>query len=493
VSDFSAVAVDLGAESGRVLAGSMRDGRVISHEVHRFPNVPVRLPDALYWDVLRIFSEIRRGLRLAASTDEITSIGVDTWGVDFGLLDDSGRLLANPVHYRDERTAKGVQEVSRRLSRDDVYAATGVQFLPINTLNQMAAMVGDPLLEVADAMLLVPDLFNYWLCGRKAAERTFASTTQLYDPSKRQWAWNVIDVMGFPRRLFQELVDPGGSLAPVLPELVDDIGLKGTTNVVAVASHDTASAVVAVPAEDEHIAFISSGTWSLVGVELPSPVLTAEARAMNFTNEEGFDGTTRFLKNVMGLWLLQECRRTWEELGEAHTYQELVSLALRAPAFERLVDPDDERFFPPGDMPARINEYLKETDQPPAASAGDVVRCVLESLALKYRIVLDRTERLSGRSIERVHIVGGGARNHVLNQMVADATDRVVVAGPTEATGLGNLLVQAYAAGRVSSLDEMRALARASSEMTIAEPSSDRNRWEVAARRFGELLDRSQG
>ena len=319
MSDFTAVAVDLGAENGRVLAGSIRNGRVVTREVHRFPNVSVRLPDALYWDVLHIFGEIREGLRLAASTDEIRSVGVDTWGVDFALLDDRGRLLSNPVHYRDKRTSRGVDQVERRLSRADVYAATGIQFMPINTLNQLAAMLEDPLLEAADSMLLVPDLFNYWMSGREAAERTFASTTQMYDPTKREWAWNVIDTMGFPRGLFQELVDPGERLEPVLPELADTIGLNAPVDVVVVASHDTASAVAAVPAEDEHIAYISSGTWSLVGVELPHPVLTAEARALNFTNEEGFGGTTRFLKNVMGLWLLQECRRTWEARSEAHT------------------------------------------------------------------------------------------------------------------------------------------------------------------------------
>jgi rhamnulokinase len=309
----------------------------------------------------------------------------------------------------------------------------------------------------------------------------------MYDPTTREWAWPVIDAMSFPRRLFQELVDPGSRVGPVLPELARDTGLQRDVEVVTVASHDTASAVVAVPAEDEHIAYISSGTWSLVGVELPGPVLTDEARDSNFTNEEGFAGTTRFLKNVMGLWLLQECRRTWEAHGEAHSYEELVSLAARAPAFERLVDPDDTRFLPPGDMPARINEFLKETDQPPAATHGDFVRCLLESLALKYRVVLERTERISGRSIERVHIVGGGARNHVLNQLVADATDRLVVAGPAEATGLGNLLVQAYAAGRVSSFEEMRALARASSAVQTSGPSKKRD-WNQATRRFEGLL-----
>jgi rhamnulokinase len=488
MDDFSAVAVDLGAENGRVLAGSIRDGRLVFEEVHRFPNVPVHLPDALYWDVLRIFNEIRQGLRLAASTNEIASLGVDTWGVDFGLLDEKGRLLANPVHYRDERTTRGMEEVERRLSKDDLYSATGIQFMPINTLNQMAALVDDPLLEHAGAMLLAPDLFNYWLCGRRGAERTFASTTQMYDPTTRQWSWKVIDAMGFPRHLFQELVDPGQTFAPILPEVAHDTGLGGSVDVVAIASHDTASAVVAVPATDEPIAYISSGTWSLVGVELPAPVLTAAAREMNFTNEEGFGGTTRFLKNVMGLWLLQECRRTWEERGDAHTYEELVSLASNASAFERLVDPDDDRFLPRGDMPARINEFLKETDQPPADDPGQFVRCVLESLALKYRYVLDRTERLSNRSIERVHIVGGGARNRVLNQMVADATDRLVVAGPTEATGLGNLLVQAYAARCVSSLEEMRELVRASSEMTTSEPSKERHRWNRAAQAFEEFL-----
>ena len=491
MNDVRAVAVDLGAESGRVLVGSLTEGRVVAHEVHRFPNVPVRLPEALYWDVLRIFGEVRHGLRLAASAGGLASVGVDTWGVDFALLDGKGRLLANPVHYRDERTARGMDEVARRLAPEEIYATTGIQDMPVNTLNQMAALVGDPLLEAAESMLLMPDLINYWMCGRQAAERTFASTTQMYDASKREWAWPVIDGMGFPRRLFQELVDPGQSLGPVTPDLLAGTGLDvAAIDNVTVASHDTASAVVAVPADDENIAYISSGTWSLVGVELDAPVITEETREMNFTNEEGFGATTRFLKNVMGLWLLQECRRTWEERGERHTYDELVAQAELAPPFERLVDPDDNRFLPPGDMPARINGFLEETDQPPATDAGEVVRCVLESLALKYRVVLDRAEHLSGRSIERIHIVGGGARNRVLNQMVADATDRPVVAGPTEATGLGNLLVQMYAAGRVSSLEEMRTVARASTEVTTAVPAADRGGWESAARRFMYLLPR---
>ena len=482
MTNIGAVAVDLGAESGRVLAGSIQDGRIVARELHRFPNVPVRLPDALYWNMLHIWAEIREGLRRAGSSGHVASVGVDTWGVDFALLDDAGRLLANPVHYRDERTSRGVEEVGLRLARDQIYAETGIQFMPINTLNQLASLIDDPVLEASDAMLLMPDLINYWLCGRKAAERTFASTTQMYNPSTRNWAWDLIDAMGFPRRLFQDLVDPGVVLAPIASDLIDGRGLTTSTEVVAVASHDTASAVAAVPAEDENIAYISSGTWSLVGVELTGPVLGEEARDLNFTNEEGFAGTTRFLKNVMGLWLLQECRRTWEERGEGHTYEELTSLALRPPPFRRLVDPDDARFLPPGDMPARINEYLKETDQPATEDAGEIVRCVLESLALKYRFVVEEAERLSGREISRIHIVGGGARNSILNQMVADATDRVVLAGPAEATGLGNLLVQMFAAGRVSSLEEMRALSRASSSLTTATPAGDRSEWDRAAK-----------
>jgi len=482
------LAIDLGAESGRMSVGELSDGRLALEEAHRFENIPVRLPDGLYWDALRIFHEIKQGLRRAASTfGGIDSIGICTWGVDFALLDRSGKLVSNPMHYRDGRTERGMRAVAERLSRHEIYARTGIQFMPINTLNQLATMLDEPQLDVADALLLVPDLFDYWLSGEKLGERTFASTTQIYDVTSREWSWPLIDAMGFPRRLFQELVDPGKVIGPLLPDTAREAAFPEPPAVVTTASHDTASAVVAAPGTG-NFAYISSGTWSLVGVELPDPVLTNEAREANFTNEEGFGATTRFLKNVMGLWILQESRRTWAQAGYERSYDELVRVAEAAPAFASFIDPDDSSFLAPGDMPGRIRAFHERTGQRPASEVGAVARCILESLALKYHVVLEQAEKLAGRSIDTVHIVGGGARNHLLNQMVADASGLHVSAGPTEATSLGNLLVQAYAGGELSSVDEMRSVVRASVEVAHYEPASERAAWDEAFERFSGLV-----
>jgi rhamnulokinase len=482
------LAVDLGAESGRFYLGRISGGLLETEEIHRFDNVPVRLPDGLYWDTLRIFHEIGGGRRAAARQGGCESIGICTWGVDFGLLDGSGRLVANPMHYRDSRTERGMKVVAERADHEQIYAATGIQFMPINTLNQLAAMLGDPLLDAAETMLLVPDLFNYWLTGCKLSERTFASTTQMYDVTERDWAWSLIDGIGLPRRLFQELVDPGTPVGSLREEVVREAGLDASPEVVAIASHDTASAVVAVPMRDERTAFISSGTWSLVGVERPAPVIGEAARAANFTNEEGFGATTRFLRNVMGLWILQEARRTWAQRGSDHTYRQLMELARNAPGLRSFIDPDHHSFLPPGDMPERIGTFHEREGLPTPSSIGEIVRCILESLALKYRWVIEWAAKLSGAPIEHVHVVGGGARNHVLNQMVADATGLRVTAGPTEATSMGNVLVQAHASGEVTSLAEMREVARRSAHIDGYEPSPDRGAWDEAYGRFRSLL-----
>jgi rhamnulokinase len=481
------LAIDLGAESGKIHLGGVSGGRLEAEEVHRFDNVPVRLPDGLYWDTLRILHEIKLGLRAAARRGGCESIGICSWGVDFALLDRNGRLVANPMHYRDARTEKGVKAVAERVGHRDIYAATGIQFMPINTLNQLAAMLDEPNLEVADAMLLMPDLFNYWLAGRRVSERTFASTTQLYDVAQREWAWKLIDEVGLPRRLFQELIDPGTPVGPLLADVAREAGFAHPPTVVAIASHDTASAVLAAPIR-EGTAYISSGTWSLVGVELPSPVITEAARDANFTNEEGFAATTRLLRNVMGLWILQECRRTWEREGESYDYEELVALAGEAPAFRTYIDPDDAAFLAPGDMPERIRLFSEKAGWRPPGGVGEVVRCILQSLALKYRWVIERAEELARVPIDHVHVVGGGARNRVLNQMVADATGRPVTAGPTEATSVGNLLVQAHAAGEVGSLDEMREVVRRSTRIDRFEPTAGRGGWDNAYDRFRALL-----
>lgn len=447
-----------------MLVGRFDGARVALGEAHRFPNLPVAVLDSLHWDVLRLLDNVVKGLeRSAAEVPE--SVGIDTWGVDFGLLDRDGSLLANPYAYRDPRTAGMLDRALERISREELYAASGVQFLEINTLYQLLASEGSALLESAQALLFTPDLLRYWLTGEALTEQTIASTSGLFDPRTRDWAWPVIERLGLPRRLFGPLVAPGAGTAPLHERVSERTGLAPGTPVVAVAGHDTASAVVAVPAAHKNFAYISSGTWSLVGLELRGPVIGQAALASNLTNEWGYDGRVRFLRNVMGLWLVQESRRTWARAGEELSYEELVRVADAAPPGGPLVDPDRPEFLAPGDMPERIRAACRATGQPPPASQGATVRCVLESLACRYRWVIDRLEEASGRRVEVIHIVGGGSRNPLLCRLTAEVTGRPVLAGPVEATALGNVLVQAAARGRVGDLEEIRSVVRASTSV----------------------------
>ena len=483
------LAVDHGAESGRGVLGRFDGERVATEEVHRFPNVPVRLPDGLHWDALRLLAETETAVAAGAARagGALDGIGVDTWGVDFGLLDRDGGLVANPYHYRDPRTAGALARAHALVPRDEIYATTGTQDLPFNTLGQLVAMEGSPRLEVARTLLPMPDLLRYWLSGEVGAEATVASTTQLYGHAEGDWARGLIARLGIPAGLFPPLVPAGTAAGRLLPAVGDEIGLPGggCPPVVAVASHDTASAVAAVPAEGADFAYVSSGTWSLVGVELPSPVLTAAAMRANFTNEGGLGGMVRFLKNVMGLWLLQESRRTWARRGEEYGYDELIALAAAAPPFGPIVDPDHEAFLPPGDQPARLAARCRATGQAPPETPGATVRCVLESLAAKYRWVIERAEALTGRLVRTIHIVGGGARNVLLCQMTADATGRPVLAGPVEATALGNLLVQALARGRLGSPGDIRAVVRRSVTVDRYDPDpAAAPRWDEAMARL---------
>lgn len=483
------LAIDLGAESGRAMLGQLDGGRLALSELHRFPNTPVRLPGGLHWDVLRLWAEIKNGLRLAAQQHGhgLASVGLDTWGVDFALLDRDGALIANPHHYRDSRTDGMLAEALRRLPREQIFERTGIQFIQINTLFQLLAMAAgrSPALEIAETFLTIPDLLNFWLTGQRVCEFTNATTTQCYDPRAGDWATPVLDAIGIPRRIFPPVVMPGTLLGALRPEVAEETGAHDLP-VVAPACHDTGSAVAAVPAEAPGFAWLSSGTWSIMGFESPEPVITAQSLAFNLTNEGGVGGTFRCSKNIMGLWLVQECRRTWAAQGHDWSYGDLAQLAAEAAPLVALVDPDAEEFFKPGDMPERIRAFCRRTGQPAPEGPGAVVRCVLESMALKYRWVLDRLETVAGRRLDPIHIIGGGAQNRLLNQLTADATGRSVIAGPVEATAIGNILVQAIALGQLGSLAEARAVVRRSFELDRYQPAAAAD-WDAAYQRLLDL------
>jgi len=479
------LAFDLGAESGRAVIGHLNSGKLRLKEIHRFPNRPVRVLNNLHWDVLRLWSEIKHGLALAAKAKaRLDSIGLDTWGVDFGLLAADDTLLGNPYHYRDSRT-EGVMEAAFEIvPRAEIYERTGIQFMQLNTLYQLLsiARAGSPALAAAKTLLTMPDLFNFWLSGRQANEFTIATTTQCYDPRTGDWAREMLERLGIPARIFGEIVPPGTVLGTLLPPVAEETGC-GAIPIVASTCHDTASAVAAVPASGDDYIYLSSGTWSLMGMEVGEPIITAGSLAYDFTNEGGMGGTFRFLKNIMGLWLVQECRREWARGGESYSYDDLTRMAAKAPAFGPLVVPGDARFLPPGDMPGRIHAFCRETRQSVPESKGAIVRCALESLALEYRRVAERLDELAGRHLPTVHIIGGGSRNRLLNQFTADATGRTVIAGPVEATAIGNVLVQAIALGHLADLVEARALVHRSFEVETYEPHNT-SIWEEAYQRY---------
>jgi rhamnulokinase len=481
------LAFDLGAESGRAMLGSIRDDVLTLEELHRFPNIPVRLPTGLYWDTLRLFHEILQGLIAACRGRKIqlAGVGVDTWGVDFALLGADGALVDNPRHYRDSRNNGMLERTFAVIPREEIFAHTGIQFMQLNTLYQLHAMklANSPALEVARTFLMMPDLFNYWLTGVMRCELTDASTTQFYNPVKKRWAFELLERLGLPTTIFPEIVPPGTLLGPLLPHVAEETG-AGEVPVYATCCHDTASAVAAVPAEGDGWCYISSGTWSLMGVELTEPIINQRSLELNFTNEIGAAGTVRFLKNIAGMWLLQECRRAWALEGREYSYDELAQLAAAAPPFTAVIDPD--AFLEPGRMPEKIAEYCRRTGQPAPEPPGPMCRTILESLALRYRQVLESLESLLGRRIERIHIVGGGSRNRVLNQFVADATGRPVIAGPAEATAAGNVAVQAIGAGLLKDLREARDLIRRSFPMTVFEPKPQAD-WDAAYQRFCAL------
>lgn len=491
-SDY--LALDLGAESGRGLLGRFDGQRLELEELHRFPNGAVRMADTLYWDLPRLFAECTVALGKAAAGRRLDGVGIDTWGVDFGLVGRADTLLGNPVHYRDPRTEGAMDLAFSLVPRRRIYDITGLQFLPINTAYQLLALVRQrsPLLDVAETFLMMPDLLAWLLTGRRAVERTDASTTQLVDAHSRHWSDELCAALGLPRAILPELIDAGTELGPIRASLAADLGIDPVA-VLATAGHDTAAAVAAVPAAarpsvgPDGWCYLSSGTWSLMGVESSAPIINDLTYQYNFTNEGGVGGTTRVLKNIMGLWLVQECRRTWARAGRDYEYFELVPRAEAATPFAALVDPDDPSFLAPGDMPARIAAYCKKTGQPTPADEGGFVRCCLESLALKYRWCVERLEEITGGRIRTIHIVGGGAKNVLLNQFTADATGRPVHAGPIEATAMGNILVQAMGRGRLASLDDLRSVVARSFPVTVYEPR-DTTAWNDAWPRFAALV-----
>jgi rhamnulokinase len=498
-SDY--LALDLGAESGRGLLGKFDGERLTLDEIHRFPNAPVRMLDTLHWDLPRLFDEMKTALRRAAAggagaSAGLDGLGIDTWGVDFGLVGRGETLLGNPVHYRDARTDGMMEAAFRRVPRERIYELTGLQFLQFNTLYQLLALrqSGSPLLDAAETLLMMPDLFAWLFTGRRAGERTDASTTQLLDPRTGAWSDELCGALGLPRAILPELIEPGTEVGPLRASVAEELGIAAGLRVIAPATHDTASAVAAVPTASSASpggppdwCYLSSGTWSLLGVEVPRPVITAETLRSNFTNEGGVAGTTRLLKNIMGLWLVQECRRTWARSGRDWSYEELVAQASAAWPFAALVDPDDAAFLAPGDMPARLAAFCARTGQPAPADEGAMVRCVLESLALKYHWAVGRLEQILGTTIRAIHVVGGGSRNALLCQFTADACGRPVHGGPVEATAAGNVLLQMMARGRIGSLSDARAVVARSFPVTTYEPR-DTAAWVDAFGRFEALL-----
>ena len=476
------LAFDLGAESGRAVLAQVRSGVIATEEVHRFRNQPVEYGGSLRWDVRGLWLEMLKALSRLGGV-ALRGIGVDAWGVDYALLGERGELLEKPYHYRDKRT-DGVMELAfEKVSKERIYRETGIQFMPINTVFQLfAAQRQTPeLLRAARTLLTIPDLFHYWLTGNAVCEFTNATTTQMVNPHERTWARALMEQLGLPSDLPAKIIEPGTVMGTVRDEFVLDAKLRGTP-VIAPASHDTGSAVAAVMARDG-TAFVSSGTWSLIGTELDSPIISDESLRLNFTNEGGVCGTTRFLKNVMGLWMLQCCRQLWARQGMAYEYPELMELAAREPAFGALVDPDDDSFLHPADMPAAIDAFCIKSGQAGPSTPGAYARTVLESLAFKYCQVIVDLERLTGKPIDHIRIIGGGSKNRLLNQFTADATGRQVLAGPAEATALGNLAMQMLATGTASSLSEVRGMVDRSFPTEIFEPR-ETDQWDRHRKRF---------
>ena len=479
------LACDLGAESGRLILGSLDAGKLSLEELHRFPNTAIKLDGSLCWDIPRLFGELKAGLRKAGALKfPIASISTDSWGVDYLFLDAQDQVIPPAFHYRDPRTARGVARVKESVDWPNIFDETGIQFMPLNTLYQLAAEPSERLAH-ATRILMIADAFNFFLCGQAAIEESNASTTQFYNPRTRQWSKKLLAALDLPKRLLPAIVPSATRLGRLSKELADAAGLP-PIEVIASCSHDTGAAVAAVPADGANWAYLSSGTWSLLGVELPAPLITDACRELNFTNEIGYGGSVRLLKNISGLWLVQECRRAWATGGQHLDYETLMKMAAAAPPFVSLINPMDARFVAPENMPEAIAAFCRETRQPAPVMPGAFIRCALESLALLYRRTFRQIEQLVGRKIERLHVVGGGSRNALLNQFTADAVQIPVLAGPVEATAAGNVLLQAIALGHVHSLSAARKIVRDSMPASRVNPNATAS-WDSAWERFTKL------
>ncbi len=469
------IAVDLGASSGRVMDVAFNGQRITLTEAHRFPNIPVQTPNKLYWDVLRLWHEITVGIDKVASAE---SIGVDTWGVDFALIDNTGELLSNPVHYRDPRNEGMMEWVFDKMPRREVFERTGIQFMQINGLFQLASLLrdGSPLLDHADTMLPMADLFNYWLTGSKTAEFTVATTLQMVNPATNDWDKDILNAVGIPTGILPQIVQPGTK-----------IGSYKGIDVVAPSCHDTGSAVVAVPTTTENYAYLSSGTWSLLGLEIKDAILTDEAYEANVTNEGGYANTYRLLKNIMGLWVVDQCRSTWASSGDDYTFEQLTEMVQSANQFKAFIDPDDVSFLAPGDMPSRVIDYCKRTNQTIPETHAEIMAVVYTSLAYTYRYVLEQLISVSGQTVDRLHIIGGGSKNGLLNQMTANALGRTVIAGPAEATATGNAIVQLISMGELADVAEARTMLSQSMDTVTYEPQNT-DAWNDNYDRFKALL-----
>ena len=482
------LAFDMGASSGRAMLGQFDGTRIALEEIHRFNNDPVRVGDTLFWDVLRLFHEVKQGLVKVKPHGPVDSLGLDTWGVDFGLIDRKGHLLENPVHYRDTRTRGIMDKVFSIVPREEVYRRTGTQFMNFNTLFQLYALKRDrpELLGQADKLLLMPDLFLYLLTGRQQSEFTIASTGQMINPFTGDWDYDLLRRLDLPTSLLCPVVSPGTIAGPLSDCVCEELGIS-PIQTVSVTSHDTASAVVAVPAGQKDFIYISSGTWSLMGIESDRPLINDQTFGFNFTNEGGYNRTTRFLKNIMGLWLIQESRRQWIREGATVSYADLEREALACEPFRSLIDPDDGALATPGDMPNRIRSACRRSGQPVPESRGAVVRCIYESLALKYAVIKNQIEAVTGRTYPALHIVGGGTKDGLLSQFAANATGSRVIAGPIEATALGNIAVQLIALGELKNLSEARQVIAGSFELKHYRPD-DQAAWQEALGRYQNMF-----